>query len=35
MMMEKEKENLYYFFNLGGNGDGWSTSRPGCFTPGE
>jgi hypothetical protein len=26
---------LYSFFNLGANGGGWSTPRPGRFTPGK
>jgi len=30
-----EKIKLYSFFNLGVSWDGWSTPRPGCFTPGK
>jgi hypothetical protein len=26
---------LYSFFNLGARWEGWSTPRPGCFSPGK
>jgi hypothetical protein len=29
------EESLYSSFNLSARGDGWSTPRPGSFTPGK
>jgi len=29
------RDIIYYFFNLGARGGGWSTPRPGRFTPGK
>ena len=32
-MKAQRRSRLYSFFNIGARWGGWSTSRPGCFTP--
>jgi len=32
-MKAQRGSRLYYFFDIGAKWGGWSTSRPGCYTP--